>query len=37
LDTVGLGVQINASKNGGFFGEADCGKYIVAGGVKLKF
>jgi hypothetical protein len=30
-------VQINASKNGGFFVEAGYGKYIVAGGVKLKF
>lgn len=34
---VGLGVQINASKNGGFFVEAGYGKYIVAGGVRLKF
>jgi hypothetical protein len=34
---VGLGVQINATKNGGFFVEAGYGKYIVAGGVKLKF
>jgi hypothetical protein len=34
---IGLGVQINATKNGGFFVEAGYGKYIVAGGVKLKF
>jgi opacity protein-like surface antigen len=34
---LGLGVQINATKNGGFFVEAGYGKYIVAGGVKLKF
>ncbi len=34
---VGLGVQVNATKNGGFFVEAGYGKYIVAGGVKLKF
>jgi opacity protein-like surface antigen len=34
---VGLGVQINATKNGGFFVEAGYGKYIVSGGLKLKF
>jgi opacity protein-like surface antigen len=34
---VGLGVQFNATKNGGFFVEAGYGKYILAGGLKLRF
>jgi hypothetical protein len=34
---VGLGVQFNATKHGGFFIEAGYGKYIVAGGLKLRF
>ena len=34
---VGLGVQFNATRHGGFFVEAGYGKYIVAGGLKMRF
>jgi opacity protein-like surface antigen len=34
---VGLGVQFNATKHGGFFVEAGYGKYIIAGGLKMRF
>ena len=34
---VGMGVQFNATKNGGFFVEAGYGKYILSGGLKLRF
>lgn len=33
---AGLGVQLLAGKNGGFFIEAGYGKYIVAGGLTLR-
>ena len=34
---VGLGCKFNVSKRGGFFIEAGYGKYILSGGVNLKF
>lgn len=34
---VGLGVQFNASKHGGFFVEAGYGKYILSAGLKMSF
>jgi opacity protein-like surface antigen len=34
---AGLGVQFNVTKHGGFFVEAGYGKYILAGGLKLRF
>lgn len=34
---LGLGCKFNVSKNGGFFVEAGYGKYIIAGGLSLKF
>lgn len=34
---VGLGVQFNVTKHGGFFVEAGYGKYIVSGGLKMHF
>jgi opacity protein-like surface antigen len=34
---VGLGVEFNVVKHGGFFVEAGYGKYIIAAGLKMKF